>query len=311
MELPLPANQLEFEKTYSDEAACREVLFRARWPDGFRCPRCGHDRGHQLRCRPQIQCAACRHQISLTAGTLFHSAKLPLFVLFRLLYMLIREKSGTNMCRISRQLGVSRRSVIVWVQKIRGALQWRDARKLNGTVEVDEMILGGRCEGHPGRRLGEHQVLVVILCEERGSGPGRARLEVVPHASREMLTAVIRQNVEPGSEIRTDGWTAYSKLEEQGYRHDTRSMKGNRRRAHVELPRVHLIASLVKRYVDGLLHGSWWRPWLQSLLDEWVFRFNRRRSGSRVLLFNRVLEVAGKRRPPTRAAMALAWRALG
>jgi len=231
---------------------------------------------------------------------------LSLFLLFRLVYMLIREKSGTNMCRLSRQLGVSRRSVITWVQKIRGALQWRETEPLSGVVEVDEIILGGHCEGLPGRRLGEHQTLVLVLCEVRGRRAGRARLEVIPNASREVLSAMIEKNVEPGSEIRTDGWTSYSRLEERGYRHDRRSMEGDRRRAHVELPRVHLISSLFKRYVAGLLHGSWWRPWLQSVLDEWVFRFNRRSSGSRVLLFNRVLEVAVKRRPPTRAALALA-----
>ena len=310
MDLPLPANQIEFESTYPDEAACREVLFKARWPNGFRCPRCGHGKCHELHTRSQIQCGACRHQTSLTAGTLFHSSKLSLFVLFRLIYMLIREKSGTNMCRLSRQLGVSRRSVIVWVQKIRGALLWRDAQKLKGTVEVDEMILGGKSEGTHGRELGEHQVLIAVLCEDRGSGPGRARLEVIPNATGEVLTSVVEQNVEPGSDVRTDGWTSYSRLEELGYRHDVRPLRGDRKRAHVELPRVHLIASLVKRYVDGLLHGSWWRPWLQSVLDEWVFRFNRRRSRSRVLLFNRVLEVAGKQRPPTRAALTAAWRVL-
>ena len=153
MELSIPANALEFDDLYRDEETCLRTLIQAKWPDGFVCPRCRGEHGWELEARPVVECAACGHQASALAGTLFHSAKLSLRVLFRLVYQLVAEKSGTNMCALSRQMGVSYKTAILWSRKIRDAMVRPDRQKLAGVVEVDEATLGGPAEGCPGRKL--------------------------------------------------------------------------------------------------------------------------------------------------------------
>jgi transposase-like protein len=305
MELPLPANALEFDRTYATNEACQQTLLRARWPDGFRCPACGHDRGYELRCRRAVvQCAACKSQISLTAGTIFHGSKLPLRTLFRIVYMTVAEKSGTNALAISRQTGVSHPTALLWVRKVRSVMALRRRERLSGTVEVDESILGGKTSEQKGRRLAKNQAWIVILAEDKGDdGMGRVRLETVEGTTEKVLGAVVQKHVQEGSELRTDAWNSYRSLARKGYSHDPRNITASGRPAHEQLPLVHLVASLLKRYVGGILHGSWRRQWLPWLLAEFEFRFNRRRSRRRPLLFNRVMELALGTRPPTRDAM--------
>ena len=305
MELPLPANALEFDRTYGTEEGCRQALVQARWPEGLRCPACGHDRAYELRCRRAVvQCAACKSQISLTAGTIFHGSKLPLSTLFRIVYMIVAEKSGTNALAISRQTGVSHPTALLWVRKVRSVMSRRRRERLSGTVEVDESILGAKTADQKGRRLAKNQAWVVILAEDKGDdGMGRVRLETVERTNEEVLGAVVQRHVEKGSELRTDAWNSYRPLAKKGYSHDPRNVSASGRPAHEQLPLVHLVASLLKRYVVGILHGSWRRHWLPWLLTEFEFRFNRRRSRRRPLLFNRVMEVGLGMRPPTRDAM--------
>ncbi len=300
MNLPLPANMIEFERMYRSETACRKALRKARWPNGFRCPKCGHRKGHSLRTRPLIECAACGLQTSVTAGTLFHSANLPLTTLFRLVYLLLCEKSGLNMSALARQCGVSYPTALLWARKSRAAMVGREAAPLSGIVEVDETMLGGPSPGNPGRRLGPNQVWVLVMVEDNGDGScGRIRLEMAATASSEELEDLIEENIEPDSETVTDGWDGYNGLEELGYRHRTKIAKAHRD-ASVELPLVHRVTSLLKRFIGGVLHGSWTKTWLSWVLEEFTFRFNRRRSHCRPLLFNRLLDTGLKRRFPTR-----------
>jgi len=304
MEIPLPRNSLEFDELYRDEDACIQVLVDARWPDGFVCPRCGETRCWEYQNRLLFECIECSYQVSPLAGTLFHGAKLPLCKLFRLVYLLVCEKSGTNMCALARQVGVSYATATLWARKIRTAMVRPGREKLRGTVEADETLLGGRARGYRGRARGPNQALVLILVEEDDSGCcGRIRLEAVPSAAREALTPVLEDNVEAGSTVRTDAWRSYARLEQEGFAKDERMVKGGPGAAQ-DLRLVHLVASLLKSFINGLLHGRWTPIWLQSVLDEFVFRFNRRRSGCRSLLFNRVLQSGVTRRPPTRSSLA-------
>jgi len=305
MKLPLPANALEFDRTYATEIACRHALLDARWPEGFQCHACGHDRAYELRCRKaSVECAGCGKHLSLTAGTLFHGSKLPLTTLFRIVYMIVAEKSGTNGLAISRQTGVSHPTALLWMRKVRSIMARRPREKLYGTVEVDESILGASGK-QVGRRLADNQAWIVVLVEDRGKeGMGRVRLETVPNTSEDVLGAVIGNHVEEGSTIRSDAWQGYAPLERKGYEHDRRNVKQSGRQAHESLPLVHMVASLLKRHVLGMVHGSWTHRWLPWLLADFEFRINRRRSRRRPLLFNRVLEVGLGMRPPTRSAYA-------
>jgi transposase-like protein len=304
MEIPLPRNAIEFDDLYRDEEACIQVLVDARWPDGFVCPRCGGTRCWEYQERLLFECIDCSYQVSPLAGTLFHGSNLPLRKLFRLVYLLVAEKSGTNMCALARQVGVAYNTAMLWARKIRHAMVRPDRDKLGGTVEVDETVLGGPAPGHPGRSLGPNQALVLVLVEESEPGTcGRVRLEVVDSGGQEHLTPPVKDNVERGSTVRTDGWQGYSGLEQEGFETDVRKLQGGPSAAE-ELPLVHRVAALLKRFVEGVLHGRWTEAWLPQILDEFVFRFNRRRSKCRPLLFNRVLQSGVTRRAPTRQAMS-------
>jgi transposase-like protein len=310
MRLKIPANALEFERAYSTEAQCRQALIEMRWPEGFACPSCGSERHYELRCRPALECADCGKQTSLLARTLYHGSKLPLVVLFRIVYMIVAEKNGTNAMAIHRQTGVSHRTALLWVRKVRCSMDRRTRERLTGTVEADETILGGKAKGTQGRQLGPNQALIVVLAEDQGeAGMGRVRLERIHHASEEELGAVIDKHVKPKSHVVTDAWKAY-KIEGRGYSHEPRNVKKSGKPAHESLPLVHLVASLLKRYVGGMLHGSWRQHWLPLLLTEFEFRLNRRRSRKRPLLFHRVMEIGVTQRPPTRDAFVELGRLL-
>jgi transposase-like protein len=303
MDIPVPRNALEFDDLYHSEEACIQALVDARWPGGFVCPRCEETHCWESESRLLFECVSCGYQASPTAGTMFHAAKLPLRKIFRLIYLVVAEKSGTNICALSRQAGVAYRTALLWARKIRHAMVRPQREKLNGTVEVDETVLGGPAPGYPGRSLGPNQALVLVLAEDKEGTCGRIRLELVDSAGEELVTE-IKNNVEPGSTVRTDGWRTYARLEEVGYQSVVKKLSDGLD-ACQELPLVHLVASLLKNFIDGVLHGRFTKPWLQQLLDEFAFRFNRRRSKCRPLLFNRVLETGITRRSPTRKTLSL------
>jgi transposase-like protein len=312
MFLRIPEDALAFERRFGTEGACRRALFDARFPDGFVCPRCGGGRCVRLQTRRAVQCATCRKQVSLTAGTLFHGTHLDLPRLFRIVYLVVAEKAGTNAMAISRQMGVSYPTALLWMRKIRAVMDLRPREPLRGPVEVDETIVGGADETARGRRLGRNRVYVVILAEDRDEdGIGRIRLRAARRADARTLRRIVGDEVEPGAELLTDGWEPYRATERDGYRHRPHSVRGSGEAAHVALPLTHLVASLLKRYLRQTFQGSMSLQWIQTMLWEFEYRFNRRRSERRPLLFFRLLETGLAVRPPTReefVAMARARR---
>lgn len=299
MELRIPKNLLEFEEMYATEEQCVQAVIEARWPEGFVCPRCSGKKGCWLPNKRRIQCSQCRRQASPTSGTLFHAAKLPLKTLFRLIYLVVGEKDGMNNCALKRQLSINRKTAQLWSRKIRDEIKHREPARLKGTVEVDETMIGGPAEGHFGRSLGENQSLVVILVEDDGGKCGRVRLEPSRSAAGEVLGGFVEKHVEKGSTVRTDGWQAYNEATSVNYKHVVK-IADTAKDASKELPLVHRVASLLKRFILGTLHGSWNNAWLPWLLEEFSFRFNRRNSEHRPLLFNRIIEIGKNKRPPTR-----------
>jgi len=301
MELRIPKDLLEFEEAYAREEQCLAALIQAKWPGGFVCPQCGGGKLWQLGQKEQIECVQCHYRTSPTAGTLFHGHKLSLKKLFRLIYLVVGEKDGMNNCALKRQLSINRKTAQLWTRKIRDVICHREQTPLSGTVEVDETIIGGPAEGHFGRSLGENQSLVVILVEDDGGKCGRVRLETVTNASGETLGQVVKQNVKVGSTVRTDGWQAYNSATSVNYKHVVKIAQ-TPQDASKELPLVHRVASLLKRFILGTLHGSWNPTWLPWLLEEFTFRFNRRNCKMRPALFHAVINIGKDRRPPTRRA---------
>lgn len=286
-----PRNLVEFEARFSTEAACREYLVRLRWPEGFRCPQCGGRKTWPVR-GGLLQCAACGYQSSVTAGTIFQDTRKPLTLWFRAMWAVTSQKNGASAMGLQRELGLgSYDTAWTWLHKLRRAMVRPGRDRLSGAVEVDETFWGGEEENVRGRQT-ENKSLIVIAAQENGDGIGRIRMRRIPDASAGSLIPFIEEAIEPGSVVHTDGWTGYDPLKGSGYRHRITFVKGQKESASELLPRVHLTASLLKRWLLGTHQGAIGSEHLDYYLDEFTFRFNRRHSRSRGKLFLRLAEQA-------------------
>ena len=292
-----PKTLLQFEQWFRAEEACRDYLFRLRWPNGFRCPKCAHGQAWQVR-RGLWQCGGCGRDVSVTAGTIFESTKLPLRIWFRAIWWVTNQKSGVSALGLQRTLGLgSYETAWMVLHKLRRAMVRPGRELLAGTVEVDETIIGGRVRGRHGQA---GRPLVVIAAEVRGKAMGRIRLKQTDHPSRQNLIGFVRQQVAPGSTIISDGAWGYDGLAEFGYVHDPTVLHNKGKQgAGMVLPRVHRVTALLKRWLLGIHQGRVSRKQLGYYLDEFAFRFNRRSSESRGMLFYRLVQQAVTVRPFT------------
>lgn len=286
---------MEFERWFRTEQACRDYLANLRWPEGFRCPNCKHSHGW-VNDRDLRRCGSCRRDVSPTAGTIFHRSRIPLRVWFRAIWWVTNQKSGVNALGLQRTLGLgSYRTAWACLHKLRRAMVRPGRESLSGTIEVDEVAVGGKERGERGKgwRSGDTKAIVVVAAEVRGDGIGRIRLKHVPDSSGDSLSSFVKSATAPGSEIITDGWRGYSGLAKAGYGHRPTTLGGKGRQAsNAVLPRVNRIASLLKRWILGIHHGNVSKKHLSYYLDEYTFRFNRRQSAQRGMLFYRLLQQA-------------------
>jgi transposase-like protein len=287
-----PRTILELEERFPDENSCRDYLVRLRWPDGFVCPRCQTTEAWSAT-RERLVCRVCRHQTSVIAGTIFQDTHKPLRLWFRAIWQITSQKTGASAVAVQQVLGLgSYLTAWTWLHKLRRAMVRPGRERLRGRVEVDETQVGTEEEGSSDDPV-ELKVLVVIAAEEDGRGIGRIRMARVPEASRAALHAFVQQSVEPGSVVHTDGLLAYRGLDRLGYEHEVTVLQGQEKDAAVRLlPRVHRVASLLKRWLLGTHQGAVSPKHLDYYLDEFTFRFNRRTSRSRGKLFYRLLQQA-------------------
>lgn len=285
-----PKTLLEFEERFATEKACREYLFNLRWPEGFRCPQCGHKKAWPIKRCFLYECACCGLQVYIMAGTIFQDTKKPLRLWFRAIWYITSQKYGTNALGVQRVLGLgSYRTAWTWLHKLRRAMVRLGRDRLSGTVQIDEIYIGGEKPGKRGRGAAG-KTLVVIMVELKEGKTARIRLRRVRDASGPSLEGAVEEVVEPGSAVETDGWEGYGRLSELGYRHEI-----IRKEAVVGrnvLPKVNRIAALLKRWLLGIYQGRVEPSHLDYYLDEYTFRFNRRTSRSRGKLFYRLMQQA-------------------
>ena len=231
-----PRDLLELEARFSTAAACREYLFQLRWPAGFCCPRCGGRKAWPVS-GVLVQCAACNRQTSVTAGTIFQDSRLPLTLWFRAVWWVTSQKNGTSAMGLQRVLGLkSYKTAWALLHKLRRAMVRPDRDRLSGGVEVDETYLGGLEEGVHGRQT-EAKALIVVAAQEDGPGIGRIRMRRIPDAAAESLVPFVRDSVEAGSVVHTDGWLGYLPLAGQGYDHQVTFLKGKENSIGVDATR--------------------------------------------------------------------------
>lgn len=283
-----PSTLLAFERRFVDEGACRQYLEGLRWPDGFVCPQCEAKAVWRMS-RCLWLCRACRHQASVTAGTVFQDSHVPLSLWFRAMWQMTSQKHGISALGLQRVLGLgSYRTCWALLHKLRRAMVRPGRERLHGVVEVDEAYWGGEEEGVIGRKT-HAKALIVVAAEEHGQGIGRVRLRRIPTTDRKSLHAFIRDSIEPGHTVRTDGLNAY--LELSGFVHQRQVQRHQPRGVHL-LPRIHRVISLLKRWLLGTHQGAVSHPYLDDYLNEFTFRFNRRTSRSRGQLFYRLAQQA-------------------
>jgi transposase-like protein len=287
----LPWIQLQFP----DEAACVRYLTAKRWPDGFRCPCCSARKAWELKIRPgMFECASCGRQTSVTAGTVMHGSKVPLQLWFWAAHLMATHSNGISAMQLYRQLGLgSYKTAWLLCSKLRRAMAFRDRTELVGLVEVDEAVLPFRTKNDPptsgrGRDLrGKIAVIAgveVVPSKKHRHAPGRVRLKAIGNFEHQTLERFVEANVGNGTEIVTDGLSSYNGLSTLGFPH--RPITIGPMAAHIVLPWVHRVFALLKRWSLGTYHGVR-RKHIQRYLEEFVYRFNRRRY--RGLAFDRLL----------------------
>lgn len=295
-----PKTLREFQASFATEEACQQYLAACRWPDGFVCPRCGAQKSYELVKLRRWQCAECRHQASLTAGTILHNTKTPLTIWFWAAYLMTTDKRGVSALFFQRQLGLNRyETAWMMLHKFRRAMVKSTREPLWGEVEVDDTWVGGSQTGLRGsRQLKDRKsALVLVAVERRSRATGRARMEVIPDFKSATLLGFLKQNVKPGTTVYTDGLKSFVGLEEASFRHVPRTQPVRtelRKGAPSVVPLADRAIGNLKQWLIGTHHGVSPEQ-LQVYLDEFVFRHNRRKTP--MAAFQTLLGLGAAREP--------------
>ncbi len=284
-----PRTVVELRDWFASETACREYLQRLRWPDGVRCPDCTSMKIWPMK-PPFYRCSQCGYDFTITAGTLFADTHKPLRLWFEAIWYVTNQKLGASALGVQRVLDLgSYRTAWNWLHKLRRAMVRPGRDRLAGMVQTDETFIGGPQPGKRGRGAAGKS-LVLITAQADGRKIGRIRLARIADASAGSLESAVQQAVEPGARIQTDGWPGYSGLNALGYKHQV--IRPATELGENLLPWVNRVASLLKRWLLGTHQGAVRPAHLDYYLDEFTFRFNRRTSRSRGLLFYRLMQQA-------------------
>ncbi len=299
-----PGQYREFVEWFSGDEACLTYLENLRWPNGFICPACHLSAKPWRQTRGRLVCPSCRHQTSVTSDTIFEKTRITLTTWFETAWHMTTAKNGLSAKTVQRTLGTSYRTAWKILHQYRIAMIRSEREQLSGTVEVDETFVGGIEHGKKRGRGTEKAVVGIAVEVKEPRGFGRVRMRHMPDAAGEALVPFICDTVKPGSVVQTDGSSGYNQLQRDGYLHQPIVLSSMRDPAHVSVPGVHRVASLLKRWILGTHQGSVSTEHLQSHLEEFTFRSNRRTSRSRGLVFRRLLEQSVVTGPVIRTEIA-------
>lgn len=305
-----PRTWVQFLDWFHSEEACRQYLYNLRWPNGFICPKCGVADKPCRSTRGRLMCSHCNFQTTVTAGTIFDKTRTELRVWFAGIWYITNQKHGISALGLQRVLGLgSYETAWTMLHRLRRAMVRPGRDLLRGEVEVDESYLSITDRKNPlspvGRKSNTSKVMVAIAVEMlQPKGLGRIRIQQIPEGNYENLMPFITDSIQQGSLIHSDGSGAYRDLDEAGFHHRRTVHLGSDTPAHESMPGVHRVAALLQRWLLGTHHGAVQPRQLDYYLDEFVFRFNRRASASRGLLFYRLLQQAIVTGPVTYAEIA-------
>jgi len=263
---------VEWQKRFGTENACAKALEKVRWPDGFQCPVCGSQKHSMIETRKLFQCSKCRHQVSLTADTLFHATKVPLIKWFWAIYLMASDKGGISALRLSKHIGISWNSARSMLKKIRTAMAHRDSiYRLGNLIEFDDTYVGGKRAGKRGRGAGGKRPVLVAV-ETREKGAGFVAMQAVNTVSGATVQPFLSHHLKPGQNVRTDAFPALNAVAKD-HVHEKKVTPPEK--ASEWLPLVHIMIGNMKKFLNGTFHGVS-SQYLQEYLDEFCYRFNRR-----------------------------------
>lgn len=278
-------NWLEFQIKFPTEEACRNHLFQIRWPEGFRCPVCNHDRAYEITTRHLFECVQCGHQVSVTAGTIMHKTRVSLKIWFWVIYLIANDKRGISANQVAQQFGISYPTAWLMLHKIRKAMRDRDAIYfLADIVEMDDTFMGAPTEGGKRGRGTEKTKVVASLSLNKSGHPLYVKMKVVDNIKSSTLAEIVDETIVPGTKISTDLYRSYNRLQKEGYLHLPKEFNSEDNPDHLRW--LHTIISNAKAFIAGTYHGLGPKH-LQPYLNEFCYRFNRRKFKGQ--LFNRLL----------------------
>ena len=279
-------NLVEFMKRFQTEEQCREFLFKLRWSEGFKCPKCEHEHFYAVKTRPLYHCASCGHQASVIAHTIFHRSHTPLTKWFLAIFMVAHDKRGVSAAKLSRDIGVSPPTAWLMLHKIRKAMADRDAGYvLSKIVEIDDAYFGAPDEGGKRGRGTDKTPGVIALEVDTQGRPLYVKISVIENLQGETVLETAQGMIEPGTEVRTDGFKSYKRLEDHGCKVQAKNFDPEESPNH--LLWLHKVVSNLKAFIAGTFHGLD-KKYLQRYFDEFAYRFNRRKHESQ--LFARLLK---------------------
>ena len=296
-----PDSLPDFQRRFPDDAACAEYLAAVRWPEGFRCPACGHDAAWTLRTKAwTYECRGCRRQASVRAGTILHGSKLALTLWFWAAYLMATHSNGISALQLQKQLGLgSCKSAWLLCAKLRRAMVAPERNPLTGLIEIDETTIHHRTKEDPpaGGQGRSHDAKLLIAGAVEIKGQGRLAGPCPPGCHRELLRcqpARLHGRRHRPRQHRQDRWLAGLSGRPRGQPHEPHVIGDMA--AHIVLPWIHRVFANLKTWALGVYHGLRAKH-LQAYLDEFVFRFNRRRT--RHAAFCSLLAIASKAKPLT------------
>ena len=265
-------NYREFQERFNTEKACREYLFKLRWSEGYECPKCGCKEYYLISTRNKYQCKNCRYQASATVGTVMDRSHLSLQTWLLAIYLIARDKRGYSAMQISKELNLPYNTAWFLLHRIRHAMAQRDNNyMLAGIVEMDDTYIGKTKKGGKrGRGTSKIKVLVALSKDESGN-PQFAKMQVVSNLKGKTIAEFVENTITAGAVVQSDAYHSYRKPLADKYLHEYEVFDSDSKMLHW----LHIIIGNAKAYVLGTYHGLG-RKHLQSYLDEFCYRFNRR-----------------------------------
>jgi transposase-like protein len=270
-------SEAEFQAAFGTEAQCRAVLEKLRWPKGFLCPACGHGGRAWLGERRLYQCNRCKHQVSLTAGTIFHATKLPLTIWFLAIHLIVTAKNGISSIELGRRLGVKQTTAWAMKQKIMQVMRTREQREpLQGRVELDDTYLGGERRGKRGRGAAGKTPVVAAVATTAERRPKKLKLLTVKGFRKREVEKLAREHLQPGSNVISDGLHCWTAVAQAGCQHfPLRTGSGKQAAQWAPFKWVNTMLGNIKAAITGT-YRRLSPAHAPRYLASFAWRFNRR-----------------------------------